>query len=139
MTLSIADFLNARLAEDEAAARAVPTDGAPWHDQWVNDDGYALRTVNDHVLAYGHHGEPMKPGLLDHIARHDPARVLREVTAKRAIIELHGRSHECSTYDHNGDVDHCSWCLDPEDCSTLKALAAIYADHAEYNPEWAVA
>jgi hypothetical protein len=98
-TLSIVDFLNARLAEDEATALGVPTAGAPWHGQWVNDQDHALRTVNDHVLTYGHHGEPMKPGLLDHIVRHDPARVLREVEAKRAILK------------HEVPIDHAEWKL----------------------------
>lgn len=53
MTFSIVDFLKVRIEED-AVALAVPASGAPWHDQWVNGNGHALRTVNDHVLAYDH-------------------------------------------------------------------------------------
>lgn len=133
---TLIEFLEARLAEDEAAALAAGSarwafKEIDWHDfsRWTvedeEDETIVFRDVNGaHYAAV-------------HAARHDPARVLREVQAKRAILELHGRSHECSTYDHHGDIESCSWCLNPEDCSTLLALAAIYSDHEAYRKEWA--
>ncbi|WP_346266116.1 DUF6221 family protein, partial [Glycomyces rutgersensis] len=83
------DFLNARLAEDEAVAQAA-TPG-PW-----NDDGGCISNADYQITDYGAYtkadGEPeewepqRQRADSAHIARHDPARVLREVTAKRAII-----------------------------------------------------
>lgn len=64
-----------------------------------------------------------------HIARHDPARVLRQVAAMRKILELHEGSHECSVYGDtfesprtDGEIDTCRWVSD-EPCSTTLLLA----------------
>jgi hypothetical protein len=58
----------------------------------------------------------------------DPARVLREVEAKRRIVE------SCSPQ----SLDNS--CADPgERCLaevTLEALALPYSDHPDYQPEW---
>ncbi|WP_327160569.1 DUF6221 family protein [Streptomyces zaomyceticus] len=70
-----------------------------------------------------------------HIARHDPARALAEVDAKRQIIELHGPAE----YEYS-DVDVCSTCDRggplPYPCPTLRLLALPYADHPDYRDEW---
>ena len=58
-------------------------------------------------------------------------------TPGAVILDLHGRSHECSTYDRDREVDHCTWCLHAEECSTLRSLAAIYGNHPDYRQEWA--
>lgn len=112
--MSLIDFLAARVEEDRALAQAAIED--------INGEDCHFDTWNPH--------------LANHFRRHDPTRILREVAAKRALLELHGRSHECSTYDHNGDVDSCSWYLNPTDCSTLLALAAVYNDHPDYQQDW---
>ena len=56
--------------------------------------------------------------------------MLREVEAKRAIIELHpvwfGRCEGCGI-----EVQR------PDGCLTLRALALAYADHRDYRTEWA--
>lgn len=73
-------FLRARLDEDEAAARdaracAEVKDGR-WFDgeDEINDDnGLRLATVNH-------------PFVTAHIARHDPARALREVAVWRRLL-----------------------------------------------------
>ena len=77
------------------------------------------------------------PGDVGHIARHDPARVLREVGAKRRIVD-----------DHAPDFDfYCqadSTCKDPNDpdlreqmpCRYMRWLAAPYDDHPDYRSEW---
>lgn len=67
---------------------------------------------------------------------HDVMRhMLRECDAKRRIVELHGREHECSVYE-NGEVDNCHFCIDVDECSTLRCLADVYADHPDYREEW---
>ena len=117
MTGDLAAFLAARLDEDEAQPWAV-------HDVTKCD-----------ALLYE---EDMGAAAHEHVCDCEyPARVLREVAAKRAILDLHGRSHECSTYDRDREVDHCTWCLHAEECSTLRSLAAIYGNHPDYRQEWA--
>jgi hypothetical protein len=59
-----------------------------------------------------------------HVIRHDPARVLREVAAKRAILELHAQGTD--------------WDGEPWPCSTIRALIAIWRDHPDFDPAWAI-
>jgi hypothetical protein len=84
--------------------------------------------------------EEVRPQDARHIARHDPARVLREVEAKRVILAGH-RPDERERY-------WCGRCRIVRDdniwvgpaypCSTLLALAAVYSDHPDYRAEWKV-
>jgi hypothetical protein len=76
----------------------------------------------------------------DHIVRHDPARVLCEVDAKRRITECHE-----SWVAGNGDTI-CGRCgrehIDGRPgghfpCQTLRLLALPYADHPDYRADWA--
>lgn len=87
-------FLRARLAEDEKAAHA-----------W---------------LPFGN------PDAADreHIARHDPARVLADVAAKRAIVRA------CA---HNLEFEEYGYTLAER---TLRALAQPYSEHEDYKPHW---
>lgn len=67
---------------------------------------------------------------LQHAARHDPARVLAEVEAKRRIVFL-ATQIPALTAKHNpfqNDAD--GW------AETLKQLALPYADHPDYREEW---
>lgn len=59
----------------------------------------------------------------DHIVRHDPARVLAEVEAKRRIVDRYAWLRE------HGDTGDAAW--------VLPLLAAVYATHPDYRPEWA--
>ena len=69
-TLTLTEFLLARIAEDEAEARKA---GPMWRNEWSAEDV-------DVTL---------------HIERHDPARVLAECEAKRRIVANHGGRHIC--------------------------------------------
>jgi hypothetical protein len=139
------DFIAARLEEDEATARAACWDGhddslaAQWDcgeekggrywwvgDQW--DDGV--------VKTSGDAGAPA--GQAAHIARHDPARVLREVAAKREMLAHAERSL--------ADVDKLEGMgVQPAEVFTIRApaewmlsiLAAPYEGHPDYRKEWA--
>ena len=83
----------------------------------------------------------------DHIARHEPARVLTECEAKRRIIA----DHELVPYSQPNlgagwetvESTRCTRCTRYTDwmeitpvCDTLKALALPYANHADYREEW---
>lgn len=78
-------------------------------------------------------------GVAEHIVRHDPARVLREIEAKRQIIECHEW-----WVAGNGDTI-CGRCgrehIDGRPgghfpCQTLRLLALPYADRPGYREEW---
>lgn len=114
--MTIVEFLTARLDEDaQEAERVDPVDLPDWRLQ---------SSANNQ-------------GRVDLLLIH-PARVLADVAAKRAILELHGGGHECSTYDHRGEIDNCTWVMDGG-CTTVLLLAQPFAGHPDFDPAWAVA
>lgn len=143
-------FLRACLDEDEQTARAA-TPGP-----WVSGSG------NDHLVETVVYGQAVWPsGNLTHacdteysgrripnaahIARHDPARVVADVDAKRRVIDLHSpvtlRGGAGAKYFDTTTV--CRSCEPPQfpehafPCPTLRLLALPYREHPDYQPEWA--
>ena len=123
-------FLNARLDEDEARAQAA---AGEWDDESAR---YEWEDLPDATFA--------------HARWHDPARVLREVEAKRAILTLHAlqvtkrEQYAYSSYtgepipdEYDGQCEDCGW-FDPEQgaCLTLRHLASVYGDHPDYREDW---
>lgn len=103
----IIEFLNDRLDEDEARAQ------------------HALNADLDHLPTV-----ECRCGRRLHLGG-DADRALREVEAKRAIILLHAPGEpwcDCGTWDTtvHGESSY-------EVCPTIQALAAVYADHPEYD------
>jgi len=96
-TQTITEFLEARIAEDEAEAKWVEAEG---------DNG----------------SSPVQ----------HPSRVLAECAAKRAVISNVG-PYSCSQAHSQFDVYHPDGHLSP----VIRALAAVYKDHADYREEWA--
>ena len=137
--VGLVEFLQQRLDDFERLAKAA-TDG-PWK---ADDADYAeaIYAADGYtaVVAGGRWGgeasvfNETADALF--IAANDPAYVLADIAAKRRIIELHKGGHECSQYDHNGEVDSCTYSHDFEDCSTLKLLAAPFRSHPDWQPEW---
>lgn len=109
MTLSIVDFLKARIEEDRVLAQAAID------DLYGPDDCY-FDTSNRHIV--------------DHYLRHDPARVLREVTAKRRIVE----AEQDRVLDEGPLPEHMRGSVETD---VLALLALPYADHPDYREEWA--
>jgi hypothetical protein len=134
------DFVAARLDEDEAIAKAVEDNSAPFNGQWYNDEGHALRTANDWVLAYQHHGVTFPPGLLDHLARHDPARVLREAEAMRSVLKRRADLDEqMSTVARDPSQRHNlpmitspAYALD----IVLRRFALAHEHHPDFQEHW---
>ena len=113
----ILDFVEARIAEDEARARAVIAD-----DQ--GEDG----GLED---AFTELTDDQRPRFAEDLARLTvhrvvPRRVLAECVSKRALIE--------AVQDHAGD----EWEADPLHRTVLLALAAAYSDHPDYEQDWAL-
>lgn len=155
--MTLTEFLLARIAEDEAAARAVIPLGRPLEGGAAARWAVVGRTVGDasgYVVAYSVEGESPRR----HIARWDPARVLAECEAKRRIVELHESWPTLvetpieteTTNDISGYVLRASkqiaWLttreyvarfgIDPPTAPILALLALPYADHPDYLPEW---
>jgi hypothetical protein len=153
-------FLTARLDEDEAVAKACPDESGHlnWFDSRVVASGdHTIRTCPPSGMVAGEGNRVVcrirrvdtidDVGTYDlgdpdaragHIARHDPARVLREVDAKRKILALHGASIGgtwCVTCDPGSDVSGDAGAWYP--CLTLRTLAAVWSGHPDYDPDWA--
>lgn len=131
-------FLRARLAVDEQVAREATA------GQWRNaptsrhyEDGAgpseavftALPDTGAIVVARtGARGDRNGMVNAEHIARHDPARVLAEVDTKRRIVD--GLAEALDRH-----ADYITGTFTVED--VLRLLALPYADHPDYQPEWA--
>ena len=147
--VTISGFLLARIAEDEADARHASIYADAWteaHDTW------------QHVQADGHNVISGAESVLPHVSRWDPARVLAECAAKRAIVEFH-ESWPVLVREPEEIAEHTtplvvrmsqriSWLTqqeyvrrfgaEPPTAPMLAALAAVYADHPDYRQEWAL-
>lgn len=132
MSGELAAFLLARIDDDEQMAReATP---GPWRAAEMYPECFYVQADSDRNVASESSYGNIEPADVGHIVRWNPARILAGCKAKRGIIKLHARDHECSTYDHHGEVDSCTWVIDV--CSTLQLLALPYADHPDYRQEW---
>lgn len=114
---TLTEFLLARIAEDEAVARAATPVGESrtfYATFGAGSDDWGCYYFN--VL---------------------PTRILAECAAKRAVVDACRQPASCLLDDDpddpgewNGEVHLAA--------ATLRALAAVYADHPDYRAEWAV-
>lgn len=153
----LVEFLRDRLAEDEQAARAathpreadiaayrasLPLDMEPLNEEtaanwWggTNEDGrgnyWCGVWAGDGLVPILRMDDEYDRGTAEHIARWDPARVLAEVEAKRAILE-----HVSRTVAFAGEPPG----IDLEDVPAiehvLRLLAQAYAGHPDFDPTW---
>jgi hypothetical protein len=144
-------FLNARLDEDEAAAAASWP--GPW-DLETEVGGFGpvacvlmplpghkgARTGLTSYTPLGHQDADTAA----HIARHDPARVLRQVTAMRewitfALVNAASVDGEWGCCHKAGEIAAglCGYRGDAAARDGLGPLAAIWNDHPDWRQEWA--
>jgi hypothetical protein len=159
--VTVTEFLEARIAEDEAVARSALHAAA-----WVavqNDHGQDYsRVVTAEVwtepYASAFDAEPWArriclvgpgksgpPSLTHdtydarHIARHNPARILAECAAKLRIVEEHRpfRLAEtvCQRCEERGQIGYEDMVVEWP-CPTVRALASIWSDHSDFREEW---
>lgn len=137
MTDGLIEFLRARLDEDKAAAEAAT--GGEWgaidHTRPFAIFDVATYQKNDSRGLTGRYavGAIERSEDRAHIARHDPARVLREVEAKRRIL-----AEYAEVADNDIDEPHeyaYGWANGLG--VAVRLLAAVYDDHPEYRQEWA--
>ncbi|MGW6703595.1 DUF6221 family protein [Streptomyces sp. NPDC054956] len=162
----LVQFLHACFDADERSAKRMaefyPT---PWD---VADRGWMAHVMADgpdfrevvHLEQWAGmpdgKGTPDLGEMIEHVARHNPARVLVEVDAKRRILLLHNipavvspKMAAFGLRDGEAPEDdrRCAGCglygddepivPDVSECPILRALALPYADHPDYLPEWA--
>jgi hypothetical protein len=138
----LAAFVRARLDEDEATALAALV--GPWHVDRHPTQGLRIMDVAGLVVTW-------TPGFYErgdrdasYIARYDPARALRSIAAKRAVLARHrprplGQWPVCANCrpvdpEYPDDTTSARW-----PCPDLRDLASIWSDHPDYRPEWSPA
>jgi hypothetical protein len=109
VTMTLTEFLTARLDEDEAAARDALSGGRLHEPEPWRAVGWP---ASEH------------PGPVVLI---DPDRVLADVAAKRRILARHyvPRGDDLRT---DEDTPAPEW--------LIRDLASVYADHSDYRDEW---
>jgi Family of unknown function (DUF6221) len=119
--MTIVEFLEARLTEDELTAHAA-IEGSP---EWQAH--YDYRDVKDADGRFVVQADSRYPTAEQaaHIARHSPARVLRECEIKRGLIA------EFLRRDALGDLAGRSALED-----TLRAVGSAYSQHPDYDAAW---
>jgi hypothetical protein len=125
----LVQWLRAQLDEDERGARAATL--GPWVQSGIGDYGW---TVDFGRPGAGVETADTEQGLADadFIAAHNPARVLREIDAKRRIVDL--MAGMLAAVKGDSEVDHYGGLGAAED--TLELLALPYAAHPDYREEW---
>lgn len=134
MTDELIAFLRARLAEDEQTARDAG--GVPWEGtdnaQWIHVRPEAIRNETWRLGHLGHVATVEHNHDRSHILRYDPARVLRDVEAKRRIIDA-----AVATWNNSCDPTDEFWVgLAPMMKSMLKHLATVWSDHPDFDEGW---
>ena len=141
--MDLVTFLRARLAEDEQTAGAAHT------PNWLTDGRRGLRyCVDDSWMT-----DALTTADANHIARHDPARVLAEVNAKRRMVDAYlppgtdpHPGQPCINHEGQDPAEHTTLLR----CSrhvaagehllhndyALRLLALPYADHPDYQEQW---
>jgi len=141
----LTDFLEARLAEDEVAARAASPGG--WHYGDVESVAGGMLYDESRTIAHlvyeqrdDHDGSIVRHMLSaeadangHHIARHDPARVLADVAAKRRMLEL--RYSWNLHAERAPDLDLLTVQVATAD-AIIRGFAAAYAEHPDFREEW---
>lgn len=69
-----------------------------------------------------------------HIVRHDPARVLREVAAKRRMAEVAVAQWKAAELPPDGHRE----CAAARALAILQFLAEPFADHPDFDPAWRI-
>jgi len=130
-------WLTAQLDADEEQARAACEYASPeWHlDEefgetvlWWPPEPHVAEKEREKglpVVSDRWRGETVGARIAPHIAAHDPARVLREIDAKRQMIDRYEEVRP-----HGGDVTQ-----EYQDF-LLRLLASVYADRPGYREEW---
>ncbi|WP_159041176.1 DUF6221 family protein [Streptomyces sp. WM6349] len=148
MTAELINFLRDRLSIEEHVAREATM--GPWrnagtsrhHEDAAGPCEAVFAAPPDRgcicIARTGARGDRQAMVDAEHIARHNPERILAEVEAKRRILTLHSDAtgHSCSVTDETGYELNYAEVRGDDACTTLRLLALPYADHPYYRQEW---
>lgn len=112
--LSLAEFLLARIAEDQAEAEKATTRLVSLNNIAALDLEYDVEHDRDLTLVV------------------DPDRVLAECAAKRAIVEMFQGAEDEARRSRNLLPKGASWGLR----DATAALASAYRDHEDFDESW---
>lgn len=141
---TLTEFLAARLDEDEAAARQTAAEGVDnilWR-VWAGalDARAYLQEEGGTEEDYERMQKNQFARARKALALGDSDRALREVAAKRRVMERHCR------YDGTTLFNYCAGCpsgdetsypdTELKDCPELQDLAYIWNEHEDWNQEW---
>ncbi|MFB8035885.1 DUF6221 family protein [Streptomyces sp. NPDC056004] len=125
----LVQFLRDRLDEDETLAQNNGQWSTSWQD--LTTDGELRDDANAGTVAYIPH-----VATRTHIARHDPARVLAQVTAVRGVLTEYDESAQAAATGNRaltrGTANMTLAALKP----VLAHLATAYAHHPDYQADW---
>ena len=157
---TLTEFLLARIAEDEAVARACdvphwrPGDGDVSEGGLYGLEGDGSDDQKGWAIAWFELGETNppradgRPGISGanwqrhahensvHTARHDPARVLAECEAKRAVIKAAWSDHCLIEGEWGGGQSQGAMSAKNDNPAVVEALASVYADHPDFQEAW---
>lgn len=132
-------FLNARYDEEERVAKAALRHGVKYHERspgTVDDgvwhtEGHRVEGIAITIYDEGGHTEEQA----EHIALHDPARVLREVESKRRLLD---ESTGADWLPSNPGDDQPEYAYGYARAlnDVVKMLALPYSDRPGYREEW---
>lgn len=120
-------FAEARLDEEYASADMLAVQGNRWYVD--KDDSSIVRSTFWHVAARCSE-EELAAGdrRTGHIARYDPARVHREIEAKRAIL----RAYKLAIA-HGNDSQLDAEILREYRTEIIPPILAVWSDHPDYR------
>lgn len=123
----LVQWLTAQLDEDERIARRAG--GLAWYrpPEYLGDPAAIRDSEQERVVCY--EGWPSE-GQAVHIAEWDPARVLREIDAKRDLLRFAEGIHDHHETFTTGVAARLE--------QTLRLFALAYADRPGYREEWAL-
>lgn len=120
--MTIIEFLLARVADEEMLARDAASEGSPPRTGWQK-----WTTKRDTTPC----GETLGPR--GTVEAH-PARVLAECAAKRTIVERFVEIEPIAAVSPGGPIVGAMNGLH----LAVRSLAAVYADHPDYDTAWSV-
>ncbi|WP_406365238.1 DUF6221 family protein [Streptomyces sp. NBC_00645] len=129
MSDELVSWLEQQLDVDERIVQAIEDEEQHWDPGDKNLGSAVIGAEYGAAVVVGPY-DHLDWSVRQYIAEHDPARVLREIDAKRRILAEHAlNGWVCDTCD-NGEVDQTF------PCPTLRLLALPYADRPGYREEW---
>lgn len=122
--MTIIEFIEARITEDEDLARGAHYEGQRWYseEEFVGRYPDCCDCGCEVMMGANRKIEAA------HVARWDPRSALAECAAKKALIAACREDHEDSLTRNDDTVELATL--------VLYTLAQAYSDHPDYDPAW---